>query len=151
MIMDKSIDILNSLIMLNNDRIAGYKVAIGETTDEDLRHQIKQFIETSKEWKSELSAEVEKLGGKPEDMTRVNGKIFRAWMDFKSLVLRKDRRALLGSCNYVENVALNFYEKVLASKDLASSFIPMIKSQLQHITAQRDSISEMRIPFLAVS
>ena len=148
MIQDKTVDILNSLIMLNNDRIAGYKVAIRETKDEDLKHHIIQFIETSKECKSELSAEVEKLGGKPEDMTRVNGKIFRAWMDFKSLVLNKDRRALLGSCDYVEYVALNFYEKVLASKDLASSFIPMIKAQLQHIKMQRDSILEMRMPFM---
>lgn len=148
MMMDKSVDILNSLIMVNNDRIAGYKVAICEAKDEDLKYHIMQFIETSKECKSELSAEVEKLGGRPEDMIRVNGKIFRAWMDFKIFVLNKNRRALLSSCDYGEFVALNFYEKVLASKDLDSSFIPMIKSQLQHIKIQRDSILEIRMPLM---
>ena len=149
MMKDNSVDILNSLVMLNNDRIAGYKVAIGETNDEDLKHQIYQFIETSKACKSELSAEIEKLGGKPEDMIRVDGKIFRAWMDFKRLLLRKDRRALLGSCEFSEHIALNFYEKVLTSKELASTFIPMIKSQFQHIKIQRERIFELRIPLLA--
>ena len=151
MMQHKSVDILNALIMLNNDRIAGYKVAIGETKDEDLKDQISQFIKASTECKSELSAEVEKLGGRPEDMTRVNGRIFRAWMDFKSLVLRKDRRALLGSCEYAEYVALNFYEKVLTSNELDSTYIPMVKSQLGLIQMQRESILEMRIPLLAVS
>jgi len=148
MMQDKTVDILNSLIMLNNDRIAGYKVAFSETKDEDLKDQINQFIETSKECKSELSAEVEKLGGRPEDMIRVNGKIFRAWMDFKNLMLRKDRRAVLGSCDYAEYVALNFYEKVLGNKDLASTFIPMIKMQLQLIKMERDRVLEMRIPLM---
>ena len=151
MMKDKSIDILNSLLMLHNDRIAGYKVAMGETKDEDLKHHFNQLIESSKAYKLELSAEIEKLGGKPEDMMRVNGKIFRAWMDFKSLVLRKDRRALLGSCEYAEYVALNFYGKVLTSNELDSTFIPMVKSQLRLIRMQRESILEMRIPLLAVS
>jgi uncharacterized protein (TIGR02284 family) len=148
MIKDKSVDVLNSLIMLNNDRIAGYKVAINETKDEDLKCLINQSIQTSRDCKSELTAEVERLGGQPDDMTRVNGKIFRSWMDFKTLVLRKDRRALLGSCEYGEYVALNSYEKALLNENLDATFIPMVAAQHRHLKMDHEKIVEMRAPLM---
>jgi uncharacterized protein (TIGR02284 family) len=124
MIKDKSTDVLNFLILLHNDRIAGYKVAFKETNYEDLKFFLSQSIQTSKEFKSELMAEIEKLGEQPDDITRSNGKIFRAWMDFKSMVLRKDRRAFLGSCEYSEYVALHTYKNVLWNDNLGFHFNP---------------------------
>jgi len=144
MIKDKSTDVLNFLILLHNDRIAGYKVAFKETNYEDLKFFLSQSIQTSKEFKSELMAEIEKLGEQPDDITRLNGKIFRAWMDFKSMVLRKDRRAFLGSCEYSEYVALHAYKNVLGNDNLDSTLTPLLTAQYHFIQSEREKIVELR-------
>lgn len=145
---DKSIEVLNSLVVLNNDRIAGYLVALKETVDEDLKFLMKESIQTSKECKAELTAEIEHLGGQIDDITRVNGKIFRAWMDFKCMVLRKDRKAVLNSCEYGEYVALHAYTKVLENDDLSSELHLILTAQFQQIQMDRDRILEVRNPVL---
>ncbi len=94
---DKSIDVLNSLITINNDRIQGYETAIDETDEQELKTSFANFLETSRKCKEELLIEVTKLGGTPDDGTRIDGKIYRAWMDFKALITGKDRKAILQS------------------------------------------------------
>ena len=65
---DKSIDVLNSLIVINNDRISGYETAIEETDDQDLKISFAKFVQTSNECKNELVKAVTSLGGTPEDL-----------------------------------------------------------------------------------
>ena len=141
---DKSIDVLNSLITINNDRIQGYKTAIDETDDADLKSTFAKFIETSTNCKNELVSAVTKLGGKPDDGTRVDGKIYRAWMDFKALVTGKDRKAILNSCEYGEDVAVNTYQKALNDPDLASEYQPLVSGQYNKIKADHDEVKAMR-------
>src|SRR5687768_803797 len=141
---NKSISVLNALITINNDRIQGYETAIGETEDQDLKTLFAQFIQTSKLCRNELSTEVTKLGGTPEDGTRVDGKIYRAWMDFKALVTGKDRKAILSSCEYGEDVAVNAYERALKDPDLASEYHSMVNNQYSKIKANHDTVRNLR-------
>ena len=55
---DNAIDVLNSLIVINNDRIAGYQRAMDETEEGDLESLFSQFINTSQKCKEELVSEV---------------------------------------------------------------------------------------------
>lgn len=73
--MRKSAEVLNSLITIHNDRIKGYETALDETKDADLKSLFSEFIQTSRSAKKELDVEVIKLGEKPEDGTRLDGKI----------------------------------------------------------------------------
>lgn len=141
---NKSIDVLNSLITINNDRIQGYKTAIEETDEQDLKSMFSEFINHSEECKAELVNEVTKYGEKPDDGTRADGKIYRAWMDFKALVTGKDRKAILGSCEYGEDVAVNTYEKALKDKDLSPAHATIVTSQLARIKADHDKVKSMR-------
>ncbi|MEP6647190.1 MAG: PA2169 family four-helix-bundle protein, partial [Saprospiraceae bacterium] len=117
---DKTINVLNPLIVINNDRIQGYETAIAETEDQDLKSAFAKFIQTSRHCRDELVDAVTKLGGKPKEGTREDGKIYRAWMDFKSLLTGKDRKTILNSCEYGEDVALNSYEKAMKDPDLST-------------------------------
>ena len=45
---EKTIDALNKLIEINNDRIEGYETASKETNDTDLLNLFSGFIQTSK-------------------------------------------------------------------------------------------------------
>jgi uncharacterized protein (TIGR02284 family) len=141
---DKSVDVLNSLITINNDRIAGYETALDEAKDEDLRTLFTQYMQNSKTCKNELVAEVQKLGGKPDDGTRADGKIYRAWMDFKSMLSGKDRKAILSSCEYGEDVAVNSYEKALKDKNLSATYIPLVTAQYNKIKMDHDRVRHLR-------
>lgn len=142
---DKSIDVLNSLITINNDRIQGYETAIEEADkDPDLKSLFNKFIQTSKQLKDELVAAVRKLGGEPAEGTRPDGKIYRAWMDLKAMVTGKDRRAILNSCEYGEDVAVNTYEKALRDDDLSAAYKPIVTAQYAKIKADHDQVKSLR-------
>jgi uncharacterized protein (TIGR02284 family) len=143
---DNAIDVLNSLITINNDRIEGYERAIDETEEADLEALFAGFIKTSQNCKQELVNEVTKLGGKPAEGTRPDGKLYRVWMDLKAAVTGKDRKAILSSCEYGEDVAVHTYEKVL--KDSAADLTPeqqsLVSSQHTKIKADHDKVRNMR-------
>jgi uncharacterized protein (TIGR02284 family) len=141
---DNAADVLNSLIIINNDRIAGYQTAIEETEDADLKTLFSQFIQTSQACRSELVAEVNRIGGKPNEGTRLDGKIYRSWMEFKSMVTGKDRKAILSSCEKGEDVALNAYEKALKDKDLPSSLTSVVTAQYNKIKMNHNEVRNMR-------
>jgi len=44
---EKTIDVLNTLIQINNDRIEGYETASKETEEHDLKTMFAQFTKTS--------------------------------------------------------------------------------------------------------
>lgn len=109
----KVIEALNTLVIINNDRIEGYKTAEAEAKDTDLKMLFSDFMQTSVDCHRELVAEVKHLGGTPEEGTKITGKFFRVWMEVKAAFNSNDRNSILESCNYGEDVASEAYKKVL--------------------------------------
>jgi uncharacterized protein (TIGR02284 family) len=143
---EKTIDVLNNLIQINNDRIEGYETASKETKDEELKDMFDEFIANSEKCKTELSAEVISLGGTPTESTKVTGKFFRVWMDMKAALTGNDRKNILDSCEYGEDVAKKTYQTTLEenSEDLSLDQQSMIQSQLVMLKEDHDSIKSMR-------
>src|SRR5688572_20126037 len=143
---NKTIDVLNTLVTINNDRIEGYDTAIRETNEADLRHMFEKFMRTSEACRQELADEIKKLGGTPEEGTKTSGKFFRAWMDVKAALSANDRKTVLNSCETGEDFAVNTYENVL-KKDLSvltTEQISMINSQYRKIKEDHDKVKSMR-------
>ena len=143
---EQSIDVLNALIVINNDRIEGYQTATKETEDSDLKTLFAQFENTSHKCKGELVREVQRLGGEPAEGTKTTGKIYRAWMDVKATLTGHDRKAILNSCEYGEDVAIEAYEDALnnETEDISSEQQTMLRSQLQSIRADHDKVKGLR-------
>lgn len=141
----KTVDVLNTLIEINNDRMEGYETASKETEEHDLKNLFSRLIKTSSECKEELIEEVERLGGTPIEGTRITGKFFRTWMDVKAALTGKDRKAILNSCEYGEDVAVDTYNKALKNdyEQLGVEQRAMIEEQRELIFADRDQIKEM--------
>lgn len=112
---EKKIEIFNSLIEINNDRIEGYKSAESEAEETDLKMFFSDLMQTSVENRLKLVSEVIKLGGKPEEGTRITGKFFRIWMEVKAAFSSNDRKMILDSCEYGEDVILKTYREVANS------------------------------------
>ena len=142
----KAIDVLNTLVEINNDRIEGYETAARETNEPDLRVLFTKLAETSQDCRIELEREVEMLGGTPAKGTKVSGKFFRAWMDVKAAITGKDRKAILESCEFGEDHAVKTYEDVLEddSEHLTSEHIALIEEQYDLIKADHDAVRALR-------
>ena len=143
---EKTIDVLNTLIQINNDRIEGYETASKETEEQDLKSFFGELTQTSLKCNNELSHEVTKLGGTPTDSTKTTGKFFRVYMDVKAALTGKDRKAILNSCEYGEDVALETYEKVLSddAEDLTAELKGIIKTQHTLLKADHDKVKFMK-------
>ena len=112
----KKIEILNSLIVINNDRIEGYKTAEAEAKETDLKMLFSDLMETSVQNRKQLVEEVILLGGTPDEETRITGKFFRAWMDVKATFTGNDRKTILDSCQYGEDIILETYQKAMVEE-----------------------------------
>ena len=143
---EKTIAVLNTLITINNDRMEGYETAAEETDEQDLKTLFAQFSATSQQCNAELKAEVSNLGGEPAEGTKVSGKFFRVWMDVKAALTGKDRKAILNSCEYGEDVAKDTYEKALKddAENLTDEMQTMIKAQHTMLAADHNKVKAMR-------
>lgn len=143
---EKTVEVINSLIIINNDRIEGYETASKETEELDLKTLFAQFIIASQKCKQELVMEVNKLGGKAAEGTMTSGKFFRMWMDVKAALTGKDRKAILSSCEYGEDKALDTYDDALENdlEHLSAEQQTMIIAQKTLLKADHDHVKALR-------
>jgi len=140
-------DILNDLVKINNDRIAGYQRAISESKDLDidLKAIFEGMAQQSAAYKAELTEQIEKNGGVVEDDTTTSGKIYRAWMDIKASMTDSDRHSILASCEFGEDAAQRAYESALSSDDLRDSAIRALVAEEQaSLKKSHDMIKQQR-------
>jgi len=113
----KTAEILNDLVKINNDRMEGYTKAMDETKaeDSDLKAIFAKMKIQSFQNRKELVALVEQLGEKKAEGTRLDGKIYRAWMDIKATFSGSSRKSILENCEYGEDAAQKAYRSALSS------------------------------------
>ena len=142
--------ILNDLVLINNDRIAGYEKALEElksdnhTENLDLSMIFQRMIDESREFRNELGTEVQVLGEDMAEGTMASGKIYRAWMDVKALFSGKDRHAILSSCEGGEDAAQKAYKNALSDDELPADVRNIISIQQLTLKADHDKIRQMR-------
>lgn len=141
----KSIDTLNNLLIINSDRIESYELTTRETEEQDLKELFSQLIITSNKCKQELTEEIERLGGIPKEGTRITGIFFRAWMEVKAALSRKDRGEILKSCEFGEEVAVKNYAYALKHYfQNGLSHHQLLSKQYSLIKADYDNIKNLR-------
>lgn len=144
---ESMIDILNDLVKINNDRIAGYDRAIKESKDLDidLKAIFEGMIRESEGYKEELTALIQKHGGEVEDDTTTSGKIYRAWMDIKATMTDSDRLSILASCEFGEDAAQRAYEAALGSNDLLNPEVRgVVEEEKALLKKSHDLIKQQR-------
>jgi len=144
---DKLVEVLNDLIQINNDRVNGYEKAADETKDKDVDLQA-IFIKMagdSRGYAAELTQEVRSLGGVPDTGTTNSGKLYRVWMDVKTLFTGKDRQAILENCEFGEDAAQKAYREALASDaEMSAETRQLITDQQAELKNAHDLIKKYR-------
>lgn len=138
--------ILNDLIAIHNDRIAGYEKAKKElkAEDSDLERLFSGMIGESQDIRETLGAEVRASGGNVESGTTAAGKIYRAWMDVRAAFSGNDRKAVLANCEAGEDAAQNAYKMALKEESVPSYLREVLTSQMQSLRASHDEVKALR-------
>jgi uncharacterized protein (TIGR02284 family) len=120
---------LDQLLLFVNDRIEGYKRAVAETKDGDLRSYYQQLVGQSQKFASNLNGYLTANGAKPETGTTLKGKLYRKLMDAQALVLDRDEKAILAANVYGEKWAIKAYKQALRRKALKGDARAAVKKQ----------------------
>jgi uncharacterized protein (TIGR02284 family) len=142
---ENSTGVLNDLIEINNDRVAGFEKAIAEIKDEnmDLKELFQGYAEQSRKNGQELAA----LVGSADEVetgTSASGTLHRAWIDVKSIFGGSDRAGILEEAERGEDAIKKAYKDALSSGDLPADAVATVNSQAQEINAAHDQIKALR-------
>ena len=124
-------EVLNDLVMINNDRIRGYQLAIKELKDSepDLKSLFDYMIIESHQIISDLAHEIQVLHGEVEKGTSDMGKIYRAWIEVKAIFSGENRKTILRNCEAGEDAAQKAYQKALETDRLPAFLREMLTNQ----------------------
>lgn len=135
-----TISILNDLLEINNDRIAGFEKAISSIQDgnQDLKSFFKDFSAQSRKFAQKLSEVVGQYNSEVKTGNSLGGTLHRAWIDLKSLFGDGDRESILAEAEKGEDATKATYAKALENTDFPfdvsnsplKSDHPIIKSRL---------------------
>jgi hypothetical protein len=124
----RTIHVLNDLIRINIDRVAGFeKAAHEETTPEPgLREAFYRMAIEARSYINDLHAQVIRLGGAPVTQATITGKIYLRWLDGKDTEMAY-HQALEESlpeqlCQLIENQLWSLERAHKRMHDLESQF-----------------------------
>lgn len=121
---------LDRLLLFVNDRIEGYKRAVAESKDAQLRSYYQQLVGQSQQFASTLNGYLTKQGGERETGTTLKGKLYRKLMDAQAVVTARDEKAILAANVYGERWAIKAYKKTLRRKALKGDIRDAVEKQL---------------------
>lgn len=144
--MEKNAEVLNDLVQINNDRIAGYEKAAKETATEDgdLRTLFESMASESRSYVNDLRKYIGTSGEEVADGTTASGKVYRVWMDVKATFSGKDRKAILSSCEFGEDAAQKAYKSALEDEDLTGDARNLVEEQKASLRKSHDKIKSLR-------
>lgn len=145
-ISEKTAKALKELILINNDRTEGYKKAMDEVKDSDLKTLFSQYSSQSRENAQELRTLVPAGEDTPDrDETMLSGKFYRVWMDVKEALSAHNRKAVLQSCEYGEDIAKKAYETALENREeLSSEAVATVQKQYDHLLDAHNQVKALR-------
>ncbi len=120
---------LETLLPFVNDRIEGYKRAVAETKDAELKSYFQKLVTQSQEFADTLNKYLTKKGGERETSTTLKGKLYRKLMDAQAAVTGRDEKSILAANVFGERWALKAYKKALRRKGLKGDILDAVKKQ----------------------
>lgn len=144
--LEKSVEVLNDLIEINNSRTEGFEKALADLSDSDsdLKSLFQEYAQQSRQNTQELTAAVASYGSDFEKNGTVSGAIHRAWIDVKALFTGHDRASILSECERGEDAIKKAYQSALSEGALAGEASTIVSRQAQDINAAHDRIKLLR-------
>ena len=142
----KTVDLLNDLIEINNDRVAGFEKVLADINDEnaDVKQLFQEYASQSREFGQQLTAIVAANAEEVDTGNSVSGTLHRAWIDVKALFGGSDRVSILNEAERGEDAIKAAYKQALESGDLSGEALSTVSSQAESIKTAHDVIKGLR-------
>jgi uncharacterized protein (TIGR02284 family) len=145
---ERTIEILNDLVLINNDRISGYERALKEAeksaNDADLIPLFLRFIDESRRYKVELGTEIGVFGRDMATGNSAPGKLHRSWMVVKEAFTGHDRYSILEECELGEDAIRKAYSHALSDEVLPAYIREMLADQQGELVEAHEEIKSLR-------
>ncbi|MCJ8208890.1 PA2169 family four-helix-bundle protein [Mucilaginibacter sp. RS28] len=143
---ETTLEILNDLVKINNDRIEGFERAtknIGEGR-EDLKQIFTRFIGESHQNKLELGTEIQALGKDIDNTTSASGSLHRTWLQVKAAFTGHDTHNVLEECEFGEDAIKKAYKDALEEEEVPAYIKEILLQQQQKLNIAHDTIKQLR-------
>lgn len=143
---EKTVEVLNDLIQINNDRADGFDKASKDLKDEniDLKAIFEKLSSESRTNVTELAGLVGRNGENPDTGNTILGSLHRAWIDIKASFGGDDRHSILAECERGEDAIKKAYREALQENELGENIREVLLNQQQGINASHDAIKALR-------
>jgi uncharacterized protein (TIGR02284 family) len=144
-----TIETLNDLIQINNDRIKGFENAIKETREADADNSDLIAVFTNKvlesqQLKSTLAQEVQVLGETAETGNSISGTLHRTWLKLKADFTGHSEHSILEECEFGEDAIKKAYQSALDEEYLPAYIRDILNDQKAIIDQSHDEIKALR-------
>ncbi len=138
--------VLNELIEINNDRVAGFEKAIAdmEEGNMDLKAVFQQYSEQSRQFAQELTQLVIAQGAEAENGGSVTSTLHRAWIDIKTLFTGAGRLTVLNEAERGEDAIKAAYKAALDHAELQGDALSLVMKQALEVKQGHDEIKVLR-------
>jgi uncharacterized protein (TIGR02284 family) len=143
---EKSVEVLNDLIQINNDRVEGFEKAIADLSDNDadLKSIFLEYAQQSRINTQELTQAVSRFDNDIKTGSSVSGAIHRAWIDVRAVFTGKDRAGILAECERGEDAIKKAYQSALTDGDLSGELSVLVSRQAQQQKLAHDKVKALR-------
>jgi len=149
----KSLEILNDLIKIQDDRVSGYRQALSQliNMDSGLRCEIDKIIADGEYYKQQLSQKIKELSGTAGIKSIVSGKIYNAWRDLKVIFSGITQKSIIDCSQYNETVALYAYEAALDKNiEIEEDTRQLVEKQENELRKINDEIKKYKKTYRSV-
>ena len=141
-----TVSVLNDLIEINNDRVAGFEKALADINDEniDLKALFQTYTAQSRKFSQELTVLSAQHGGDGETGNSIAGTLHRAWIDVKALFGGSDRESILNEAERGEDAIKAAYRQAIAGGSLTADTLDTVTTQASEINDAHDKNKALR-------
>lgn len=126
---ENTISTLEHLLIRSNNAREAYRNAAKNAHNRPMMSFFEDAARLHEQFSKMLKQEVEKLGGNPKDKTTLASDADRFWLDFASLIVRRNEPAILENCAKAEKKAIEEYDKLISQGDLDEHVRNILKDQ----------------------
>ena len=143
----KTLHVLNDLIRINIDRIAGFEKAahIERTPEADLREAYYRLATDARSYVNDLHAWVIRLGGSPVTQATITGKIYLHWLEGKNIFDGSDSASRLAACQAAGAATEEAYQHALHDH-LTKELHEMLENQLWALQRGNKRLHDLKWP-----
>jgi uncharacterized protein (TIGR02284 family) len=140
-------DKLNELLQRNYDSEKGFKNAVDDVKNPQLKSFFKEKAQERYDFGHELKSEIRNFGEAPEKGSSVKADAHRTWMDLKSALSGDNEEAVLEEAIRGEKMAVENYNEVIKDNDFPPSTKNLLLKQRNAIQKTLDNVKSLEDSF----